>query len=297
MIYASIDVSLQGHPRAVKAGPAMYLWTYAMLWSRSQKESGVVPKCILLASPWGRDKDNTAALEKLIEVGLFIDTGDDIQILNYAKKNDTREVIEKRINEASERKAAYRQQKKAMSHGTTNGTPSNVPPLSHGTNAGLTKESHGTPDSDADADADADADVKILDPKSNEHASEKPSEQRYREAYERGVLRGKGEGATFSFDERARGALHQALRDHGRREGKPLRGADLDAWIESSAARFAESVSSEARFYSAFQPTGWLKWLNEGGAKRAASGTYRNGRVPLQQPGPDGPLWKSEVEF
>lgn len=128
MIYAAFDVSLQNHAKAIKAGPSMYLWTYAMLWSRDQKESGLVPRHVLLRATWADPDENAVALDRLIAAGLFLDEGESVRIWNYEKKNDVREVIEKKIEDARTRKADYRARKACPKN-----VPSHVPELSHGT--------------------------------------------------------------------------------------------------------------------------------------------------------------------
>ncbi len=108
MIYQPIDVSLQTNARAIKAGTAMYLWTFAMLWSRDHRESGHVPMHVLLTCPWGNPKENRAAVARLLDSGLMDQDGEGVSLRNYAAKNDTREVIEKRIEGGRSRQSAFK---------------------------------------------------------------------------------------------------------------------------------------------------------------------------------------------
>ncbi len=108
MIYQPIDVSLQTNARAIKAGTAMYLWTFAMLWSRDHRESGHVPMHVLLTCPWGNPKENRAAVARLLDSGLMDQDGEGVSLRNYAAKNDTREVIEKRMEGGRSRQSAFK---------------------------------------------------------------------------------------------------------------------------------------------------------------------------------------------
>ncbi len=114
MIYAAIDVDLQHHDKAILAGSAMYLWTFCMLWSRSQKGSGHVPMHVILACPWANRSQNKSALARLLDSGLWLAEDNGVRIWNYGNKNDTRETIEKRIESTKDRQASFRKRRNAL---------------------------------------------------------------------------------------------------------------------------------------------------------------------------------------
>lgn len=105
----------------------------------------------------------------------------------------------------------------------------------------------------------------------------KPSQQRYREAYEAGVAKGKG--SPFAMPRGQDGDLHTALLAHARggTTGKPLRGDVLLQWIGVYAEAFAQWLTTQDEktlaFYSSYAPRGFLKWLNEQdrGARRKSA--------------------------
>src|ERR1700727_103656 len=115
MIYATIDVELADHEKAIAAGSAMYLWSWGQLWLRKHRSSnGRIPKSVAMKCPWETTAVNARALAKLIRSGLWLDdTENGIVVWNYAKKNDTRDVIEARIKSSKDKQKAYRERRKA----------------------------------------------------------------------------------------------------------------------------------------------------------------------------------------
>jgi hypothetical protein len=114
VIYAVVDVELADHEKAIRAGSAMYLWTWGQLWLRKHRSSdGRIPKAVAVKCPWESTAVNTRALARLIAANLWLpDEGDAVVVWNYAKKNDTRDVIEARIEAARARQDAYRARRK-----------------------------------------------------------------------------------------------------------------------------------------------------------------------------------------
>jgi hypothetical protein len=113
VIYATIDVDLVTHDKAIAAGPAMYLWTWIMLWLRKHKSSdGFIPRHVVRSCPWGTPQGNLGASSRLALAGLLAEAPDGWSVHNYANKNDTAEVIEKRIQDSRAKQQAYRDRKK-----------------------------------------------------------------------------------------------------------------------------------------------------------------------------------------
>lgn len=113
---------------------------------------------------------------------------------------------------------------------------------------------------------------------------EPPTEREleYERSYVAGVERGKR--GPFALDGRQRGELHQAIttyaRDRG--SGEALRAKNLDGWIERMSAEFAEDLVERARgdpkvieVHAAFQPRGFLRWLNVASVGVEAAGGAR----------------------
>jgi hypothetical protein len=91
-------------------------------------------------------------------------------------------------------------------------------------------------------------------------------EHEYRKAYERGVTEGKGMPFSMPNGTYDSGALHQAILAHARHDGKRVTGPKLLEWIADHAHDFATWLAKhpdETKFYSAFGPKGFLRWLNE----------------------------------
>jgi hypothetical protein len=115
MIHARIDIELRDHPKAAKAGSAMYLWTWAMLWAKAKQEDGVVPTATLLGCPWGSTQANRGAIDRLRRAGLFEPDGtisaDGVRaevIHNYLNKNESRDDTRTRLDAHAEAQKRYR---------------------------------------------------------------------------------------------------------------------------------------------------------------------------------------------
>ncbi len=102
--------------------------------------------------------------------------------------------------------------------------------------------------------------VDVLEP------GKEPVGARYQAAYAEGVTRGKGAPWVWPGTKYAEWDLGKIIKGHAvDGSQKPYRGDQLLRCIEHTAAEFASSViaAKKAQYYSAFEPRGCLKWLNE----------------------------------
>lgn len=148
-IYAAIDVELADHEKAVAAGSAMYLWTWAMLWLRKQKADGFVPRTNAIRCPWEDAKVNEKAAKRLIDVGLWESAEGGFRVRNYAKKNDSRETIEARIASNRAKQQAFRNRSRASDAPPSSGALSNQEVTGY-----VTGYERVSPDALADVDVD-----------------------------------------------------------------------------------------------------------------------------------------------
>lgn len=99
-----------------------------------------------------------------------------------------------------------------------------------------------------------------------EGVGEGDSQTRYREAYCRGVSEGKGGPYAWPESKQAQWDLNHCIKTFAIAKDKsPFRGEVLLRWIAHEAHRFADDVTRKdtAKFYSAYAPKGFKKWLNE----------------------------------
>jgi hypothetical protein len=101
--FAPIDVRIEGHPKAWRAGPeAMGLWLWGMVHARQHKTGGVLDRASVLGA-WG-GKRNAALAKKLEAAGLWIvrdDGGWDIH--NFDSKTAGRSKSTERVKRFRER--------------------------------------------------------------------------------------------------------------------------------------------------------------------------------------------------
>lgn len=149
MIHARVDVILLGHAKAYAAGPeAMGLWLFLTLAAREQETVGRVPMARAL-SAWGGQK-NRALLTQLVAARLVEIEGDEVVVLNYAAKNETKVEIDARREAERAKKQRWRDGRNGA------GTSRGVPPLSPGASLGVstvddTGDSPGCPGSGSDS--------------------------------------------------------------------------------------------------------------------------------------------------
>lgn len=240
MLHAKVDLILTTHPKAHAAGEAMGLWTWALLYSRQQELDGFVPRWSLRLA-WCGEARALEHADKLVLVGLFAFDADrdGWVVLNYAAKNETRDEIAERrqLDRTRKRPAGIRTESKR--------TPEGFPP-------------QGIPDSDSDSGSGSQEGVQ---------GEESPkSGARYAEAYATGISRGKGTPYAWPGTKYAEWDLGKVIKTFAKDSAKrPYRGEQLLRWIDHTAGEFASDVVAKgtAKFYSAFDPRGCLKWLNE----------------------------------
>lgn len=244
MIYAKVDVKLRDHERAHRAGEAMSTWTWGLLYAVEHESDGLLP-AISLRGAWAGERDAKKHAAKLVQVGLWEKTDDGFRILRFSAKNETKQAIEQRRKETRERVAAYR-----------NKNVSNVD-----SNALL------TPASGALVPGSGSGSRSRSGSESREGESERETAgARYQQAYAEGIRRGKAGAWSWPGTKYAEWDLGKIIKDHCKdTHGKPYRGQQLLEAIEENAAQFASDVLERkvAQYYSAFEPRGCLKWLNE----------------------------------
>lgn len=271
-IYVVVDTNVTDHPRFQKAGlAAVGLWTLGLAYTRKHELDGRVPKTIAHRM----DPDAPLLASRLVECGLWEDCGDDYLVLRYAEKgNQTRAQIAESRAKARERVARFRMSRVTNAEQTANERilNANVPvsisisdseisdPRSESTERAA---EHGQPCPNPEPCADH---PRVLPPPSE--AS--PREQEYQRAYEQGVEAGKK--TPFAMTDKARGALHQAIQTFAKdKSKKALRGQILLDWVKFQSEAFARwlanSTTEESKFWSEYQPTGFLRWANAGRCK------------------------------
>ena len=259
MTHARIDDDFYDHPKFTAVSLAAWgLWTASVAYCRHHRTSGKLPRF----APFLNRNGARAAAVELFQIGLWLDQGQEIEVFNYAKKNQTKAEIEAAIQATRARKEKWKNAKGTRSENVpeTIGTRSeNVPALSLSPSLSLLCLEGGAGGTEPE-----------------EQPAPEPAtpQQKYQAAYERGIASGTRRGYGLPDDQRE--YLHQALPAHGRVPGgKALRGEALLKWIEASAKSFALWLGdspAEAKFYSAYGPKGWLRWLNEGHGSETPSG-------------------------
>jgi hypothetical protein len=279
VIHVKVDVNMHDHPRFAQAGfAATGLWICGLAYSRKHELDGRVPKSAVwsFAASMGTPVSTVRALAaRLVEVGLWREDGEAFTLLRYREKgNQTRAEIEVSRAQNREKQATWRERNRLV----TNSYSSSDLDLGEGGAGGESAVNGHVASSET---------PEPTPPTPEPEPATR--EQDYQAAYERGIERGKG--SPFALIERHRGPLHQGILKHGRSSttGKALRGPALLAWIEQQAEDFARLLASmppdEAKYWSAYQPTGWLRWLNE-----VPVAAPQKAPVPLQavvpRPGP-----------
>lgn len=275
MIYVKVDVSVTDHPRFEEAGMAATgLWLRGLAYVRRHELDGRLPKRWIESRP---ADDRAADLAgRLVAVGLWRDAGDHYEILKYAEKgNETKAQITERKRQNAAKMRGWRSRNQVTNSFAGSVTNLDVTGYGSGSGSEISEGGSGGEPTAEVAPVPAESGV-VAVPESRPHdvplasAEAEPEpptrEQQYQAAYERGVERGKK--SPFALIEKHRGALHQGLLKHAKSpEGKALRGDKLLKWLEDSAEDFASSVAEldpeQHKYWSGYQPTGWLRWLNE----------------------------------
>jgi hypothetical protein len=257
MIFAGIDVTLQANPRAIEAGPAMFLWTWVMLWMRDQKKDGFVPRDVALACSWGgpiggRVKANRAASNVLVTVGLWVEVEGGWLVHNYAEKNDTKATIEARIEANRKRQEEFKAKRAA-----TPRTPSNPLPTEPG-NA-LPKR--------VTAGAGAGAGVKASAPEGVQGGPPGTDTVRpnigflgtEREWWTRAVRRATKNPAYVAPAARDLGQLQEFI--HAGTPGSSAQ--DSERWLTDSVFAFVAATEKHRRWYPLDRIAGFAKWTSQ----------------------------------
>lgn len=260
MIYATIDVTLQTHPKAIAAGfEAMGLWLFGMLYAHQHETDGTVHRAAVLAA-WGGRK-NIMLAKKLVDVGLWTEqeTGD-WTIHNYDKKNQKAEDIKRKREQKAIRQDRWRRR------------VSNASTASH-----VDASTRDARDATDQIRSDQNKIDQISDPPIppahqpvvetvSEEPKAKPSTLRYREAYARGIAKAKGSPYAWptgpKADEWADKDLGHAIVTFA----PGLRGEKLLGWIEAAAEDFVGHVidqGDDPKFWSHFAPKGLVRFLNQ----------------------------------
>lgn len=252
-LFAKVDLSWKAHPKALRAGAeARDLWLWCLLYTREYELDGFVPLEAMRTS-WSLDWKCNA--EKLVEVGLMVESEGGYSLTGYDQKNETKEEIDRRRELTKKRVQRFRQ--------VASGNASVTHHVTHPCNATV-------PDSDSDSDlSEGESEGGALAPEPTKAERLANRESLYRDAYQRGISAGKGGG--FAMNRFQQGELNQAIATHGRsqkpgRKGQALRGDELLRWLEAAATDFAEWLAKrpdKIGFYSSFEPRGFLKFLNE----------------------------------
>lgn len=255
MDYVIARTHVVDHERFLDAGSqARDLWLWGMLYAGKHESDGAISMSAVLASPWGYGgKANIKAATRLVEVGLWERTEKGFQILKWEEMgNKTKAQLEEAREVARKKKA---NQRVRLSR------PDSSPPPSLGDTPG---DSPGCP---PDVPNSTSYSTSKSDLGSREGEPERETAgARYQAAYAAGIARGKCSPWVWPGGKYAEWDLGKIIKGHGL-DGKqrPYRGDQLLRFIEATAAEFASSVieTKTAQYYSAFEPRGCLKWLNE----------------------------------
>lgn len=128
MSWVKIDDQFPTHPKVVAAGgDAAWLHVCALCYCAQHLTDGFVPKAMLDRIS---DRKNARKLaDRLVEVGMWIDRGDEIEIHGYLDYNPSRESVEKVRSEARERRAKGGKRSADVRANATNPDPTRTRPV------------------------------------------------------------------------------------------------------------------------------------------------------------------------
>lgn len=125
-VYVKLDVDIVSHPKAARAGAAAVgVYCISLAMCRLHQTNGRLLKEAAFGILGGAGESAYAALTDP-KVGWWVDHGDEIEVWNYAKKNQTREQIVEAKTAARGRAAASRERKdseRALHVHRTDGEP------------------------------------------------------------------------------------------------------------------------------------------------------------------------------
>lgn len=113
MIFASIDVDIIMHEKALAAGlEAFGLWAWCMCWTQKYASDGRIPAVAIASALNSKPREMRRALDRLLSSGLLALSQDGSYSLhNYGKKNQTAEEIRRKKDLAAERVRAWRERR------------------------------------------------------------------------------------------------------------------------------------------------------------------------------------------
>jgi hypothetical protein len=251
-VTARIGVNLPWHAKMIRIpkGPAraaaLGVWTVATCYARGHETDGFCPFEQLESYM----TDDTVAL--LVDVGLFaIDEQNGlrgVRVLRYDEFNETKEQIDKRLAKDRKRK------KKSASR-----IPSGIQVESDRIPNGFRVD--GWSGTGMVKDQDPDPDLKAPEPVAPDPPQPNP-EQRYAEAYARGIAKGTGAPAMPTADTFERGAINRVVQASGKR------GDALVAWLEWAATRYVYA-KPDPKFERGYSPKKFEEWVRGGGLPAA----------------------------
>lgn len=267
MIYAKLDVDIADHPRAFAAGvEAFGLWAWGLAYTRKHDLDGRIPKVAAFIALGGKQNEKLA--QKLLDAGLWIADGDSFIVFNYAEKNETKAQVQKRKEQTKERVTRYRSvTRDDVTQAVTQPCNASVPGSGSGSGSVYLDPEGGLGETEPAAD-DPGAPANDSEPSELTKAQKLEAwESKVRDAYCRGISAGKGGAFAWPGGNQDQGLLNQCVKAFGRAKNKddPFRGEAVTEWTFNFAGAFALDVVEKgtSKYYSAFSPKGFMRWLNE----------------------------------
>jgi len=264
MSWGNLDDQSTFHPKIVRAGNAAWGAVCRMIaWSKAHGTDGVIPEVIakLIATPAELDAAFEANLLEMREGGYAVH--------DFLDWNDSARKVESLRNKR--KNAGHLGGLKRAANAVAKGKQVLKQTASKGVGLDLGSGS----DPEGESEREAGPLVEVVPGNAANEAEQVPTrEDAYREAYERGVAKGKG--GPYAMPREQQGHLHQAIKAFakGGRTGRVFRGDELLEWIAVLAEEFAEHVvrhkdERAVGWYSGYGPKGFLKYLNEQATRRA----------------------------
>lgn len=112
-IHVQVDVDIFDHPKAFKAKPdGLAVYLAALGYCRKHQTDGRMPRGAAMGLLGGA---GARVLDRLVSIGWIIEVSEDeIEVWNYAKKNQTKAEIEEAKRRARDRMRAHREEARAL---------------------------------------------------------------------------------------------------------------------------------------------------------------------------------------